>query len=201
MVLIQILIKCQLLLVLLALQNVGNKNAMALRVTKNGSEMPVSKLPHITNIHLAGVGGGLEYIQGSRTWDTSRFATTTDLPLTLRFTDHLNVEWAVTIDNTWEQVTFAVPCGTEIIWYGDESSRTGSDAQTNFASLTFGYKESSWFHSHGIRIRFNGYKYANFGEAMLDSIQWSSILDNLATGTESITNVAEAISAIGGLAG
>ena len=91
-------------------------------------------------------GGELQYIEGSRTYDTLRYGHKDgNLPFITRFRDRYNHEWNVEIENYWDSVNVFIPCGTQMLWYGaDESpTRTGSDAQTQWAQVEFSYQGSS----------------------------------------------------------
>ena len=81
-------------------------------------------------------GGELVYIEGSRTYDTLRYGKNdSKLPFKLTFTDRYNHKWEVVIDQKDDTVNMFIPCGTQMLWYGadDSPTRTGSDAQTQWA--------------------------------------------------------------------
>lgn len=125
----------------------------------------------------------LEYIQGSRTADTLRYSR--NLPLTVTFTDKLNVKWEVTLESPSDTLTMCIPMGTQIMWYGaNEPVRTGCDAQTDWAEVTFNYEPKSFVHSNGIRIQLSGYKDKNKKEWTVDSQRWREVLDSAQKGTE-----------------
>ena len=90
------------------------------------------------------------YIEGSRTFDTGRFAKTAKLPLTWTFTDAANTKHYITIERPDDQLTIVFPSSAQILWHGDERDRTGLDAQTSVVKATFSYQPSSLLHSHGI---------------------------------------------------
>jgi hypothetical protein len=69
------------------------------------TEVPKSSLPVATSIQSL----GYRYAGGTETWDTWRYATTSNFPLTTTFTDSENVTWRVTLNNTSNQVSFIVP--------------------------------------------------------------------------------------------
>ena len=155
-------------------------------VTCNGNVISSSALPTIEAIHSIGCGGGLDYIEGARTWDTCQFGKTSNLPFTLHFKDRFNTKWAITIQNKHDVIKMVVPCGNEMIWYGDEMERTGSDDQTQLASLTFSYADGQ---QAGIRIQFEAWKYKNTGEALIDTQRWATILDNAIKGVGIEANI------------
>ena len=81
-----------------------------------------------------------------------------------------------------------IPCGTQMLWYGadDSPTRTGSDAQTQWASVQFSWQDKTYlppFHA-GVRIAFNGYKDKTTGEWSVDTQRWNNILDLSKKGTE-----------------
>ena len=66
------------------------------------------------------------------------------------------------IDKEDDTINMFIPCGTQMLWYGadDNPTRTGSDAQTQWASVQFSWQDKTWlppYHA-GVRIAFNGYK-------------------------------------------
>ena len=77
------------------------------------------------------------------------------------------------------------PCGDEINWFGaDESpTRTGSDAQTHYASVQFFWRDNT------VRIKFEAYKDPAVGEWNVDSARWNNILDLVKKGLD-IANAA-----------
>ena len=88
--------------------------------------------------------GKVSYIEGTRTFDTGRFAKTSNLPITWIFTDAANVKHFITIEDPTDQLTIVFPSTAQILWHGDERDRTGLDAQTNVVKATFSYAPSSW---------------------------------------------------------
>ena len=85
-----------------------------------------------------------------------------------------------------------------LLW-GDESYCVGIDATKQFIWLTFWYQPSSWWKSHGIRVRTEGFtdpKYANN-----DWDNWSKALDLVKKGTDIVSAMTETGIAIAGVAG
>ena len=142
--------------------------------------------------------GKVSYIEGTRTYDTGRFATTSSLPITWVFTDAANTKHFVTIERPDDQLTVVFPVSSQILWHGDERDRTGLDAQTSVAKATFSYQESSFFHSHGIRVEVEGYKLDDMGYYASDTESWKSAVDMVVKGTEGVKNLAEAVAAVKG---
>ena len=126
----------------------------------------------------------LDYIQGSRTYDTIRYGH--GLPFSFTFSDRHNHHWRIVINRKDDVLTLMIPCGTQIIWNGGNSrqTRTGSDAQTSWAEVQFHYTGSSWFHDHGVRIAFVAYKERRSGEWQVDSERWGQVLDYVEQGTK-----------------
>ena len=89
-------------------------------------------------------GGELLYIEGSRTYDTLRYGKNdSKLPFEFTFTDRYNHKWKVVIDKKDDTINMFIPCGTQMLWYGadDSPTRTGSDAQTQRASVQFSWQD------------------------------------------------------------
>lgn len=134
-------------------------------------------------------GGELLYIQGSRTYDTLRYGkNNSKLPFRFTFTDRYNHKWEVELDQEDDTVNMFIPCSTQMLWYGaDESpTRTGSDAQTQWASVQFSWQGKTAlppFHA-GVRIAFTAYKDKATGEWSVDTERWKKILDIAKKGTE-----------------
>lgn len=87
-----------------------------------------------------------------------------------------------------DAVNMFIPCGTQMLWYGaDESpTRTGSDAQTNWAQVEFSWQDKTYlppYHA-GVRIAFTAYKDDRNGEWNVDTQRWNNILDLTKKGTE-----------------
>lgn len=142
---------------------------------------------------------GAFYHDNTRTWDTWRYATTNNLPLTTVFTDNMNVEWQVKVISPSGICTMCVPGNSEMKFWGDEMDRVGMDATAQFMCFTFNYQESSWFNSHGIRLRTEGYtdpQYANN-----DWENWSKALDLVKTGTDIVSSLTKTGIAIAAVAG
>ena len=134
-------------------------------------------------------GGDLLYIEGARTYDTLRYGkNNSKLPFEFTFTDKHNHKWKVVIERNDDVVNMFIPCGTQMLWYGaDESpTRTGSDAQTQWAQVEFSWQDKTYlppFHA-GVRIAFMAYKYKTTGEWSVDTERWNKILDMAKKGTE-----------------
>merc|ERR550534_2564316 len=144
------------------------------------------------------VDRGILYHDNTKTYDTFRYAKTNSLPLTTKFTDSMNVEWQVQLATQSGTCTMCVPSNTEMLFWGDERDRVGMDATTQFMCFTFWYEPSSWFHSHGIRVRTEGFtdpKYANN-----DWDNWSKALDLVKKGTDIVSAMTETGIAIAGVA-
>jgi hypothetical protein len=139
-----------------------------------------------------------QYIEGSRTYDTCRFATTNHFPLKLEFTDATNAKHTILIEASSDQLTVAFPCSSEILWHGDERDRTGLDAQTNVAKVSFSYTESTFFHSHGIRLETEGYRATDMTNYASDTESWTAAVGLFVKCTEGVRNLAEAYSKIRG---
>lgn len=132
-------------------------------------------------------GGELLYIEGSRTYDTLRYGKNDSrLPFRFAFTDRYNHKWEIVIDREDDTINMFIPCGTQMLWYGaDESpTRTGSDAQTQWASVQFSWTGKTIFLPAGVRIAFTAYKDKATGEWDVDTERWNKILDFLKKGTE-----------------
>ena len=56
------------------------------------------------------------------------------------FTDRKSNKWEIWIERSSDEITLVFPAGREIIWHGDETDRTGSDARTMFAQVNFKYQ-------------------------------------------------------------
>ena len=147
-------------------------------------------------------GGELVYIEGSRTYDTLRYGRNNSrLPFRFTFTDRYNHSWEVVLDKEDDTVNMFIPCGTQMLWYGaDESpTRTGSDAQTQWASVQFSYQGKTAlppFHA-GVRIAFTAYKDRATGEWSVDTERWNKILDMAKKGTEITGAVVDQVIKVG----
>ena len=134
-------------------------------------------------------GGELLYIEGSRTYDTLRYGKNdSKLPFQVTFTDRYNHKWKVVIDKKDDTINMFIPCGIQMLWYGadDSPTRTGSDAQTQRASVQFSWLDKTYlppFHA-GVRIAFNGYKDKTTGEWSVGTERWNNIMDLSKKGTE-----------------
>lgn len=143
-------------------------------------------------------GGELQYIEGSRTYDTLRYGkNNSQLPFEFTFTDRYNHKWKVVLDRTDDTVNMFIPCGFQMLWYGaDESpTRTGSDAQTQWASVQFSWQDTTMlppFHA-GVRTAFSGYKDKTTGEWSVDTERWNNILELGEKGTKVTGAVMEQI--------
>ena len=120
---------------------------------------------------------------------TTPFATEKNdsrLPFRFTFTDRYNHKWEIVIDREDDTINMFIPCGTQMLWYGaDESpTRTGSDAQTQWASVQFSWTGKTIFLPAGVRIAFTAYKDKATGEWDVDTERWNKILDFLKKGTE-----------------
>lgn len=146
----------------------------------------------------------MQYIQGSRTYDTWRYANTRNFPLTTKWTDAANVQWKVTLNSNSDGCTVSVPCNPSTMFYGDERDRVGMDAQVNVCKFNFSYEPGGAWSSHGIRVQSNGYRYNGMGVYMSDTEQWQAVLGLVKQGVEiasAATDVfAKASKAIGAVA-
>lgn len=150
----------------------------------------VKKVPKLEDLR-----GQYQYVEGTRTSDTSRFAQHSSLPIELKFTDRMNKQHKVVIEDMSDEFNMCVPVGnSSLYWYGDEKDRTGFDAQTTWASVKFTYASSSFVHSHGITIEFNGYSDNGIGENKINTERWNNIMDNAVKGSEIVSNLASAYS-------
>lgn len=160
-------------------------------VTVNGKNIAPTNVAHIEDIEKVET---VSYIEGSRTWDTLRYATTGSYPLTTRFTDRYNNEWTVSLNDSNSQVTLCIPSNTEIYWHGDEGDRTGFDAQTEWAQVTFSHADGTGFptyHSHGIRIEATAYSLDDIKENNIDERRWTAILDDATKGVAILKSLAD----------
>ena len=101
------------------------------------------------------------------------------------------------IDKKDDTINMFIPCGTQMLWYGagESPTRTGSDAQTQWASVQFNEQDKTNlppFHA-GVRIAFNGYKDKTTGEWSVDTQRWNNILDLSKKVTEVTAAVMEQI--------
>ena len=64
------------------------------------------------------------YIEGSRAYETCRFARTGHLPLRLEFSDATNARHTIVIERNSDTHTVAMLCTSQILWHGDENDRT-----------------------------------------------------------------------------
>ena len=142
--------------------------------------------------------GDVSYIEGTRTYDTGRFATQSSFPLTWTFTDAANTKHFITIECPDDQITVVFPASSQILWHGDERDRTGLDAQTCVVKATFSYAPSSWIQSHGIRVEVLGYKLNKMGYYRSDTESWESAVDMFVKGTQGVKNLADAVAAVKG---
>lgn len=133
--------------------------------------------------------GAKEYIEGTRTWDTFRYATTKNFPLSLSFRDNKNIQHLITLTDNKDDYTFAIPVGSELYVFGDEKDRIGSDAMTQYGQLHFTYQDSSAFHSHGILSEFQGYKDDTLGFYAIDTDSWAKIVDIAAKATHAVVEL------------
>ena len=99
------------------------------------------------NIVFSKKGGGLMYIEGSRTNETLRYGNNdSKLPFEITFSDRFNHTWKVVIDKKDDIVNIFIPCGSQILWYGaDEVTRTATDAETQWASIQFSWQDKLSF--------------------------------------------------------
>jgi len=120
---------------------------------RNFKILPQKDLPTARSIHEL----NYRYADSTETWDTWRYAKTRNFPLTTQFRDSENVTWRVKLTGPTNQVSLVVPISRILEFHGDERDRVGVDAKCRFAELTFSYQESSFWHSHGIRLKTRGY--------------------------------------------
>ena len=144
-------------------------------------------------------GRGAYYHDGTRTWDTWRYARTHNLPLTTWFTDSMNVEWQVKLVNQRGVCTMCVPGNSEMRFWGDEPDRVGMDATAQFMCFTFSYEPSGWWHSHGIRLRTEGFTDPQYANNNWDN--WQKALELVKTGADIGSSLATTGIAIAGAAG
>jgi len=169
-------------------------STMAPSVTINGDTIDPRSLPTLESLTAAGIS----YVQGTKSNDTCRFATTKGLPLVLTFTDRHNHEYKVQINEPHDSVTFAFPGSPDQYWWGDEKDRTGFDGQTHFIQTHFSYQGSSMFHSHGIRLNMTSYSLNEIGEKLTDTENWNNVLDLAAKGAEIAKTMAEVVETVKG---
>lgn len=140
----------------------------------------------------AGQLGATNYVSGTRTRDTWRYASTRNLPLTTRFTDSENICHEITLYRETDQITIAVPMRNELIFHGDERDRIGTDAQTRVAEITFRYTGSTWTNSHGIRLVSAGYTGDDYGYLDANAGDWDKALQLIDSGVTLVSALAEA---------
>merc|ERR1711933_428969 len=150
--------------------------------------------------------GNVEYIEGGRTFDTLRYGKTeSKLPFVFTFTDKLNCKWQVTIDKDDDVVNFCVPCGTQMLWYGGDESptRTGSDAQTDWAHVEFSYQGKTMlppWHA-GVRIAFVPMKDTRKSEWKVDTERWQEVLNRAEQGVKITGSVIEQAGKVAAMCG
>merc|ERR1712131_73126 len=150
--------------------------------------VPKNSLPTARSIQDV----GYRYADGTETWDTWRYAKTSRFPLTTTFTDSENVTWRVTLRDPNNQVSFVVPISRELNFSGDEKDRVAVDSKCRFAEITFHYQESSFWHSHGIRLKTRGY--VNESDGSTDNMDyWKQALELFQQGSEPAINLLKAV--------
>jgi len=135
-----------------------------------------------------------QYVEGTRTHDNLRIGG--HMPYRVEFTDRANVKHRITIESQSDQYTTCFPCGTEIIWHAKSRDRTGLDAQTQLAMVTFGFVGGDWFNSPGIRVAVMGYKSSRMGEAAVDTKRWQDACEMMKTASEGVKNLADAYATV-----
>jgi hypothetical protein len=149
----------------------------------NWSIIPIKNV-----IQLSTISEHVSYIEGSRTYDNLRYGSRVSkhMPHTFEFTDATNSKFRVTIERESDVLNMVVPCGTEMYWFGADSSptRTGSDAQTSWAHFQFSYIPSDWINYGGVRIQFEAYRDKNKSEWSVDTQRWKTVLEMTKQGLE-----------------
>jgi len=127
------------------------------KIYLNNRLVDKSKLP---TMHTLGQMFNTHFstIRDTHTTDVCRFAQSRNFPLKLKFKDRFNDLWEVHIYKESFDTTIFVPASSEIKWHGDEVDRTGLSSETDFARITFSYREASIWHSHGINLKVIGYQ-------------------------------------------
>jgi hypothetical protein len=129
----------------------------------------------------------VDYIEGSRTYDNLRFGARASkhMPYVFEFTDATNVKYKVWMERESDVLNMIIPCGSEILWHGaDQQTRTGSDAQTNWAHVCFSYIGSDWVNYAGVRVQFEAYRYRDRTEWCVDTERWKNVLERTKQGLE-----------------
>jgi len=143
----------------------------------NWTSIPIKNISILNDSLLKHVA----YIEGSRTYDTLRFGSRVSgsMPYIFEFIDSTNTKYKVIFERESDSLHMVVPCGTEIYWYGADSSptRTGSDAQTDWCHVHFSYTPSDMWNYAGVRIQFEAYRYLDRNEWSVDTERWHKVLD------------------------
>merc|ERR1712154_636237 len=117
--------------------------------------------------------------------------TDNKLPCHITWTDSCNIRHKIVLNRKSDQLTIAFPCGTEIKWYGQRTDRTGLDAQTRVAEVTFSYVGSDFINNCGIRVAVTGWKSSKTSEDAIDTRRWQKAAEIAAKTTGALKNMAE----------
>jgi len=163
----------------------------------HGPWATISRANLITNPDLEGLG--YRYASDSESWDTWRYAGKSNFPLTVQFMDGDNVFWRVSIESSWDELKMCVPSDRRFYFRGhgtDSDNAITTDANVRWSCFQFSYQGSSWFHSHGIRMKTRGY--ADSSDTITSLIEnWSQIVkvvgETADTGTKIIDMVGSGV--------
>lgn len=159
---------------LIAAESLASELEAAVKVQYDGKVVQdVTKLPNVNDFQ-----GTLELVSGTRTYDTLRYRH--GFPLTTTFTDTHNHKWAVSLISSADELTLFFPCSEQVIWHGDETDRTGFDAQCRMCEVNFRYDA-------GIRLTSKCFALSNIGYRI--SGGYDDVMDKVMKGI----NAAQAI--------
>ena len=119
-----------------------------------------------------------------------------NFPFEIIFTDRCNWKHKIVLKDKIDQLTTTVPCCAEILCHGYERDRTGLDAQTRVAEVTFSYAESYsgvlgiGSQPHGFRVQVPGFKTSKMGEASIHTERWKDVVSMAKDAAEAGGNLA-----------